>query len=91
MKKIYSTLIIPENQDNLILSFFFDGIIYHIWQNDDFVVIKEFKIQHQKAMILNMKEEELKNMLYHQFNFFGKLNDERILYFNYKLWNDLGF
>ncbi len=91
MKNVYSTLIIPENQKNLLLSLFIDGIIYHIWYNDIFVVIKEFKNINEKAIILNMQKQELKSLLVMQLNFFGKLNDERALFFNVDLWNELGF
>jgi hypothetical protein len=91
MRKIYSTFIIPENQNELILSLFVDGIIYHIWYNNIFVVVKEYKNSLEKPEILNMNKEELKMLLLDELQFTGNLNDERVLFYNIDLWNKFGF
>jgi hypothetical protein len=91
MKEIYSTFIIPENQNELILSLFVDGIIYHIWHNKIFVVVKEYKNSIEKPEILNMNKEELKMLLSDELQFTGNLNDEWVLFYNIDLWNKLGF
>jgi hypothetical protein len=91
MKEIYSTFIIPENQNELILSLFVDGIVYHIWKHECFVVIKEYKHKPSKATLNNMHKEELKMLLSDELQFTGNLNDERVLFYNIDLWNKLGF
>lgn len=43
-ENIYSTHIVPENQENLILSYFCQGCIYHLWYNKTvFVLVEEYK------------------------------------------------
>ena len=89
MQRTYSTLIIPENSEELLFSIKCDSHLYHCWKNtkeDKFVVVKEsndFSI-FSPTQLMNFSERELKQYLFIASNKLKKI--DAFLFFNDLLW-----
>lgn len=91
MKNIYSTHIVPENQENLILSYFCQGCIYHLWYNKPvFVLVEEYKNDANKGKptIKNLTLDEVKELFMSELRFEGFV-DKNVLFLDWDLWHKM--
>lgn len=84
----YSTVILPEFEIGLIICYYHNEVIYHLWENESvFILIEEYKSKNfpQKPMITNISKTEVENLFMQKLHFKG-LGDENAIFLNWELW-----